>query len=107
MTRHELQAGAPKDQYLLLRALDEALVSLTELPGSSSRIAGLQQQASLHVEVTLPAASMCPAAAHCRCVPQPTPVRQARSKLVPCMQVMQLLLACCEAEEECRIVLLN
>ena len=36
----------PKDQYLLLRALDEALVSLTELREGPARIASLQKQAS-------------------------------------------------------------
>lgn len=52
-----MQAGKPKDQYLLLRALDEALVSLTELPGSSSRIAGLQDQ----VRLDLPVRALCSA----------------------------------------------
>ena len=41
-----LQASVPKDQYLLLRALDEALVSLTGLREGPARIAGLQQQVS-------------------------------------------------------------
>lgn len=102
-----LQAANPKDQYLLLKALNEVIVSLTSDMGNKQLSPSHQQEVCApHSAVSsygLAPTGCCPVweishiAKACRWA-------LSRADSFACGQVLRLLLANCEVEEECRNV---
>lgn len=103
------QARSPKDQYLLLKALNEVIVSLAR-SASAELSPQHQQEVRCRAIPTEPCHRLgVSTGVHRRrgcCLPLSSSGLAERqgAEAVLCLQVLQLLLAHCESEEECRNV---